>query len=124
MDSTEIKAVIQTYFDASFEHSGEKMSQVFHNAAHIYGHGEAGALNDMSKEFFVKLVGTPRPGSPKPEYPRQDEILSIDFTGENTAVARVKLRVGNTLFTDMLCFMRLDNKWGVISKVFSGVPIE
>lgn len=124
MDSTEIRGVIQTYFDASFESSGEKMAQVFHDAAHIYGHGENSALNDMEKSFFVNLVGTPRPDVPGSDYPRQDEILSIDFTGENTAVARVKLRVGNTLFTDMLCFMRLNGKWGVISKVFSGVPID
>jgi hypothetical protein len=124
MDITEIKGIIQTYFDASFESSGEKMAQVFHDAAHIYGHGENGALIDMDKEFFVNLVGTPRPDSPESVYPRQDEILSIDFTGENTAVARVKLRVRNILFTDMLCFMRLNGKWGVISKVFSGVPVE
>ena len=124
MDSTEIRGVIQTYFDASFESSGEKIAQVFHDAAHIYGHGENSALNDMEKSFFVNLVGTPRPDVPGSDYPRQDEILSIDFTGENTAVARVKLRVGNTLFTDMLCFMRLNGKWGVISKVFSGVPID
>ena len=124
MDSAEIKGIIQTYFDASFESSGEKMAQVFHDAAHIYGHGENGALIDMDKEFFVNLVGTPRPDSPESVYPRQDEILSIDFTGENTAVARVKLRVRNILFTDMLCFMRLNGKWGVISKVFSGVPVE
>jgi hypothetical protein len=77
-----------------------------------------------TRSFFVKLVGSPRADAPKREYPRQDEILSIDFTGENTAIARVKLRVGNTQFTDMLCFMRLDNNWGVISKVYSGVPAE
>ena len=124
MDSTEIKKIIQTYFDASYESSGEKMSQVFHDAAHIYGHGENGALNDMDKEFFVKLVGTPRPDAAKLQYERQDEILSIDFTGENTAIARVKLRVGNTLFTDMLCFMCIGGKWGVISKVYSGVSIQ
>jgi len=123
-DMNEIKRIIQTYFDASFEGSGEKMAQVFHSAAHIYGHGANGELNDMPKDFFVNLVGTPRPGMPKPEYPRQDEILAIDFTGENTASARVMLRVGTTLFTDMLCFMRLDGKWGVISKVFSGVQVS
>ena len=124
MDSTEIKAIIQTYFDASYEASGEKMSEVFHSAAHIYGHSETGALNDMDKNAFVKLVGTPVSGLAKQEYPRQNEILSIDFTGENTAVARVRLRVRNTIFTDMLCFMRIDNRWGVISKVFSGIPAE
>ena len=124
MDSNEIKEVIQMYFDASYESNGEKMARVFHEPAHIYGHGEDGSLDDMSKDFFVKLVGTPRPDAPATGYPRQDEILSIDFTGENTAVARVKLRVGNILFTDMLCFMRLNGNWGIISKVCSGVPIE
>ena len=124
MDSSEIKKVIQTYFDASFESSGEKMAHVFHDSAHIYGHGENGTLTDMPKEFFVNLVGTVNSDVPKPSYPRQDEIISIDFTGENTAIARVKLRVGRTLFTDMLCFMRLDGKWRVISKVYSGVQAE
>jgi len=123
MDSSEIRGLIQTYFDASYESSAEKMAQVFHDGAHIYGHGANGELNDMEKDFFVNLVGTPRPGAPKAEYARQDEIIAIDFTGDNTAVARVKLRVMNTLFTDMLCFMRLNGKWGVISKVFSGVPV-
>jgi hypothetical protein len=122
MDTSEIKSVIQNYFDASYEGSGDKMSTVFHSVAHIYGHGEGGALRDMEKESFVKLVGSH--GAPKPDYKRQDEILAIDFTGENTAVARVKLRVGNTLFTDILSFMRLDNKWAVIAKVFSGVPVS
>lgn len=124
MDGNEIKKLIQTYFDASYESSGDKMSQVFHSAAHVYGRNENGALIDMDKDSFVKLVGNVDPNAPKQEYPRRDEIISIDFTGENTAVVRVKLRVGNILFSDMLCFMRLDDKWGIISKVFSGVPAE
>ncbi|MCL2126556.1 MAG: nuclear transport factor 2 family protein [Oscillospiraceae bacterium] len=124
MDKNEIIGVIQTYFDASFESSGEKMARVFHDAAHIYGLGEDGKLADMPKDFFVKMVGTARPDAPKLEYPRDDEIISIDFTGDNTAVARVKLRVGKTMFTDMLCFLKLDGKWGVISKVYSGVQVE
>jgi hypothetical protein len=124
MDSAEIKKVIQDYFDGSYDGIGEKMEGAFHDAAHVYGHGEGGTLNDMTKAQFVKLVGTPRPRLPESERPRQDEILSIDFTGENTAVARVKLRVGKTLFTDVLCFMRLEGRWGIISKVFSGERIE
>ena len=124
MDSSEIREIIQTYFDASYESSSEKMAKVFHDAAHIYGHGENGVLSDSPKDSFVNMVGSVMPGAPKPEYPRSDEILSIDFTGENTAVARVALRVGNIMFTDMLCFMRLGGKWGVISKVYSAALAE
>ena len=117
MDSNEIKAIIQNYFDAGFECDGEKMRGVFHNAAHIYGIGDGGVFQDRDKEAFIKLVETPKGG-----YPRHDEVLSIDFIDENTAVARIKTRIGNILFTDNLSFLRLDGKWSVITKLFAGEP--
>ena len=119
MNSNEIKEVIQKYFDSGYECSGEKTREIFHSAAHVFGHAECGGLRDSDLESFVKLVETP-----KQEYPRQDEILSIDFTGENSAVARVKIRVGNIMFTDILCFLRFDGRWKIISKVYSGVPVN
>ena len=119
MDSNEIKEVIQTYFDASYESDGGKIAQVFHANAHIYGHSEDGSLEDMDKAAFVNLVGA-HGQSATPGFPRYNEIISIDFTGENTAAARVKLRVFDTIYTDILCFMRIGGTWGVISKVMSG----
>ena len=121
MDTSGIKEIIDLYFDGSFEGSGEKMDRVFHDAAHIYGHGPDGKLNDMPKDAFVKLVGTKREEAPT--FQREDKIISIDFTGDNTAIARVQIRMFNTLFTDMLCFMRIEGKWGVIAKVYSGVTV-
>jgi len=124
MDSNEIKAVIQIYFDSCFEGSGEKMGGILNNAAHVYGHGRGGVFVDMDRDAFLKIIGPAESGAPRPEYPRQDEILSIDFTGENTAIARVKIRVGDILFTDILSFIRLEGKWTIISKLFSGVPVS
>ena len=122
MDSSEIRSLLQDYFDAGVEFDANKMSGVFHRDAHIYGHGEKGVLKDMDRDFFVNMVGSASPSNPPS--PRYDEILAIDFTGVDTAVARVKVRIKDTLFTDILCFMRLEGKWGVISKVFAGVPTE
>jgi hypothetical protein len=119
MDTEEIKNIIQLYFDGSYEGNQEKMDKVFHQAAHIYGHSPDGSLTDMPRDFFVSRVGS-RPVD-TPLFPREEEIISIDFTGDHTAVARVKLRVFNTHFTDILSFMYLDGKWGVISKLYSGV---
>ena len=117
--TNETEAVIQTYFDASYEGSKEKMLQVFHPAAHIYGHRPDGTLSVTPRNAFAERVGTPRPD--RPSYPRQDQILSIDFTGEHAAVARVSLRVGNTLYTDVLTFLRFDGEWSIIAKAYSGV---
>ena len=123
VSKSKIEAVIKLYFDASYEGNGEKMAQVFHREAHIYGRSQDGALVDTLKDAFVQRVGAPRPAD-RPVFPRHEEIISIDFTGEHTAVARVKLRVGNTLYTDVLSFMELEGRWAVIAKVLSGVPFE
>ena len=125
MDVNGVKAAIQTYFDAGYESSSEKMAEVFHDVANLYGRDENGALSVMDKATFIKLVGSGAlPEGQKPSYPRQDELLSIDFTGENTAVARLKIRVGNTMFTDVLSFINLGGKWVIIAKLYSGVPVD
>ncbi|MCL2493419.1 MAG: nuclear transport factor 2 family protein [Clostridiales bacterium] len=120
MDTREIKEVIQLYFDGSFDGKADNMRRVFHPSAHIYGIAQ-GNLEDMPKEAFAALVGS-RPAD-APAFPREEEILSIDFTGENTAVARVKLRVFDIRYTDILSFIRLDGEWSVIAKLFSGVQV-
>ena len=124
MDVNEIKEVIRAYFDTSYESDRDGMAEVFHDGSHLYFRGEDGGLLDWDKEFFMNVIETNPPGSGDPGYPRHDEILSIDFTGENTAVARVKIRVKDTLYTDILCFLKVGDKWGVISKVFTGEPAE
>jgi len=124
MDANEIKKVIQAYFDTGYAADGEGMAEVFHDVAHLYSCGADGSLINWDKDFFVNIVGSSEPGESEHGYPRYDEILSIDFTGENTAVARVKVRVKDNIYTDILSFLRLDGKWGIIAKVFTGVAAD
>ena len=123
MDTSEIMTAIQTYFDACYFNSAEKRREVFHSAAHIYRRDNDGTLIDRDREQFITSKTLETSGPQNTDFPRQDEIISIDFTGENTAVVRVKLRVKNILFTDILSFIYLDGKWTIISKLASGVPI-
>ena len=123
MDTSEIKAVIQNYFSACYESDGERFREVLHEAAHVYGRDDAGKLNDRDKEDFINLIETGKADRQKQDFPRHEEILSIDFTGEDTAVACVKVRVREILYTDVLSFIRLNGKWMIISKLYSGVPV-
>ena len=120
MDNAEVKQVLRDYFDGLYYADAEKINKVFHDASNLYGIGEDGALRAMTKDAFVNLVGSEGFGEPRQASP-QDEILSIDFTGDNTAVARVKVRVGKMQFTDILCLMQIEGKWGIISKVYAGI---
>jgi hypothetical protein len=122
MDTAEIKKAIQLYFDGCYEGCGEKMAQVFHDAAHVYGHNPDGNLADTPKADFVIRVGSR--AADAPAFPREDELISIDFTGENTAAVRLKVRVFNTRYTDILSFMRINGNWVIIAKLFAGIPVE
>ena len=122
MDTNEIKEVIQVYLNGCYEADSGAMTDVFHDVAHIYAPGEDGALIEWDKDAFVELVDG-QDGGAVAGWPRYDEIVSLDFTGTNSAVARVKVRIADVIYSDILCFMRLDGKWKVISKVFEGEPV-
>jgi hypothetical protein len=124
MNTSKAIDVVQAYLDASYESDVEKMSQVFHDDAHILGHNKKGLLSDMNKQAFLELVKSSAPGSSDPNFQRQDNIISIDITSEHTAVARVEVRIGNILFTDILCLIYLEGEWFIISKVYSGKPLS
>lgn len=120
MDKAEIEAVIQTYFDGSYELDKEKARAAFHPDAHIYLMSGDGALGDLTVEGFVAIFDNL--DSPESaEQGREDRILSIDVTGEHTAVARVTLRIAETVFTDILGFVSAGGRWRIITKISSGV---
>ena len=120
MNRYEIEQALQLYFDASYEGNPEKMRAAFHPSAHIYGHDTDGTLIDWSVDDFCALIA--EGVSPKNAgQAREDAIVSIDFTGADTAVSRVKLRVGPTKYTDIISLIRLNGRWCIIAKLLSGV---
>lgn len=120
---TEIEHVIVRYFDASYEGSGETMKQVFHPAAHVYGLRENGELIDWPLEEFARLVdGDEAPA--KTGQAREDELLSMTFTGEREVAVAVRLRIGNTRYTDILCLMEFDGQWRIIAKMLAACVVE
>ena len=119
-----IKDVIRDYLDACYESNVEKFRQVMHKTTYLYKHDGDSSMKEIPLEDFIKIVEASHQNSPTPNFPQQDEVIAIDFLGDNTAVARVKVRVGNIMFSDILSLMLLDGKWMIVSKVFSGAPIE
>ena len=117
MDENGVRETLQKYFDAGNEANGEKMREVFYPIAHLYSPGKDGTLINWDMDFFAARVSSTKLG-----FPPYNEIISIDFINEDAAAARVKVRVMDTLFTDILSLIRIDGKWKIIAKVFTGVP--
>jgi len=127
MDRTDVEKVIYEFFEADYIRDADRLDAVFHEKSEFFGFDKDGGLVRRTGKEFVngfRRSGADAGAAQQPDYPRLNEILSIDFTGENAAVARTKMRVRNTLFTDIMCLMRIDGAWSIVAKIASGVPIE
>ena len=119
-DKHEIEAVVQTYFDAMYESSVDKVHEAFHPAAMITGYSH-GKLEQMSLEQFASFVARQQPSAKDKGDPAVIEIVSLEIDGD-IAVARVRdLYLGLT-FLDILSLLRVDGHWCIYNKLFHVEP--
>lgn len=114
----DIKLVLQKYFDGCYAGDTDLLKEAFHPSAHVYGPDQNAELVDMNLEYFLGYVDH-EPAPKDSGQPQEDEIISIDITGDLCAVARVKLRSDPVRFTDILSLVYIDGKWSIISKLFA-----
>ena len=117
MNEKEIKDALQIYFDSNNVSDESMMAEVFHDSAHLCQHGEDGKLLDWDKDFFMGVMASEKDAVAKSTFPIVNEILSIDFTSDKTAVARVKVNVLDAIYTDILSLICIDGRWWIISKL-------
>ena len=118
-----IEQTLQTYFDGLYEGDTTKLAAAFHPAAHLYGIGSDGAAMDMPRADWLAMVGG-RPSAKSRASERRDRIVSIDFSGPNTAFAKVECQLPPRYFTDYLTLLKVDGRWQIISKTFHTVTKE
>ncbi len=111
-----LRATIGTYFDGLYESDVNKLEEVFHPRAIYATTDEATPLYRDMDEYFTVVSARPSPES-RSEV-RQDAIDEIRFAGDNTAFARVRCSIGNRDFVDFLSFVRENDRWLIIAKVF------
>lgn len=109
-------AVLQDYFEGLYRSDSHILRKVFHPAA-LYACASDGSLLALNMEQYFAVVDK-RPSPASRGEARTDRILSIDFIGPVTALARVQCSILPRLFTDSLTFVLLDGRWQLISKVF------
>lgn len=113
---TEVQRVIQLYFDALYECDLEKLARAFHPSAIYATADEPKFLHRTMEEYFPVVAARVSPASRGEA--RKDAVDSIEIAGSNTAFARVRCSIGNRDFVDFLSFVRTENQWRIIAKVF------
>ena len=56
--------------------------------------------------------------------PRYDQIISIDISGPEAALAKVQIAYDDQFFTDYLSLLKIDGRWQIITKTFTYVLLE
>jgi len=113
---TEITAMLSNYFDGLYHSDAAKLARVFHPTA-LYACATDGTLLRLNMDEYFPIVAR-RPSPASRGESRHDRIISIEFAGPVTAMARVECAIAPKFFTDLLTLVYLDDRWQIISKIF------
>lgn len=110
------------YFDGLHHGDTVRLARAFHPEAQ-YVSATDGTLTRLTMADYFPIVDA-RPSPASRDEPRADRILAIAFAGPVTAFVRAECAIGPKRFTDFLTFIRLDDEWRIIAKVFHFDLIE
>jgi Putative lumazine-binding len=108
--------VLKNYFDGLYHCDTKILGNVFHPAA-LYACATDGTLLTLSMAEYFPIVDKRVSPASRGDV-RTDRILSIEFAGPVTALARVECSIAPKHFTDLLTLVYVDQRWQIISKVF------
>ena len=112
----DLVSVLNDYFEGLYRSDTQILQQVFHPAA-IYACATDGELLLLHMDKYFEIVDK-RPSPASRGDTRTDRIISLEFAGPVTAMARVECSILPKNFIDLLTFVLLDGRWQIISKVF------
>ena len=115
-DRSSVEAVVNHYFDGLYEGSAEKLGAIFHPTADQRWL-ENGELKVLSVPDWLDRVAN-RPSAKAEGKPRNDFVMTIDHSDENTAFIKVKCQLPPRYFTDYLVAMKLADGWRIVSKSY------
>lgn len=118
----DLQAVISEYFDALYNCDTELLQRVFHPQA-VYATADETPLLHRTMKEYVPVVAKRQSPASRGET-RTDAIDEIQLAGNNTAFARVRCSIGQSDFVDFLTFVRTEDRWQIMSKIFQIIPRE
>jgi hypothetical protein len=112
----ELLAAVQMYFDALYSCDTEKLNAVFHRASSLFD-ADGGEVFVESIASFSDDVGSRISPASKGQA-REDEILLIDWLSPISATVKIRLRAHQNVFVDHLGFVKGEDGWKIVSKIW------
>jgi hypothetical protein len=116
-DIRDIQGQVQAYLDGLYEGDADKIAAVFLPSACLTQSIDNVLKITPRDEWLAAVRNRP---SPKAQVlVRDDIILTIDLVSPTLALVKVKCQMPPRYFTDLLSFVKLDERWMVAQKVFT-----
>lgn len=107
---------VQKYFDLMYDADVSTFDRVFRSTAQLHGLRD-GKMRMLTAEAYRDILA----GNPSPKAQgarREEEILLLDFTSPDQALAKVRVRINAIVYVDYLNYHCVEGEWLVSSKSF------
>ena len=115
-DRSTVEKTVQLYFDGLYEGDADKLGAVFHPSADLRWQ-DKGDLKIMPVPDWLAWVRK-RPSARAEGKPREDFIVTIDKSDDQTAFIKVRCQLPPRYFTDYLVAFKLGGDWTIVSKSY------
>ena len=115
-DQHELLDAVQMYFDALYFCDTELLNEVFHSSSSLFDADNGALFVEPIKSFSDDVAGRTSPASKKQA--REDEILMIDYLSPISATVKIRLRAHHNVFVDHLGFVKTEEGWKIVSKIW------
>ena len=116
-----IMTVLESYFEGLYQADSDILKPLFHADAR-YVNTVAGEYTNYSMVEYFTIVRDRRSPATYGQL-REDHIISLEFDGQNMGFAKLSMTMLGRKYLDYLTLMYSDNRWQIVSKVFSYKPI-
>ncbi|HEV2550372.1 MAG TPA: nuclear transport factor 2 family protein [Stellaceae bacterium] len=108
---------VRRYFELMYDSDLGHFDRVFAPTAQLHGFRD-GRLTLWSAGQFKEMMAS-RPSPRAQAAPREEAILSFDFAAADQVHAKVRVRIGATVFVDCLTYHRADGEWLITHKAYN-----
>ena len=116
MEIIEIGKALQIYFDVMYECDLDKFDRIFHPSCSLFTMKD-GVLNIRPFAQYREEIAVRKPPKSVGQ-PRIDTVLLVDMLSPEIALARVRVRIFDKIYTDNLNLLNFNGQWMVVAKIF------
>ena len=122
IEHSEIKALMQRYFDGLYHSDSAVLRMVFHPEL-SYVNATSGNHEFMNLEAYMDRIDARTPPASRNDT-RNELIERINLKGDQMGLVEVRMTMLGRDYQDLLTVIHTDDGWKVLTKVFTFVERE